>query len=71
MKKITKGKKTMQTYNALIKKGKLVTEVAGLAYESNDPNMEIDNLLNSALKYVPVKELIKWKKNYLKNKESA
>lgn len=69
--KNNKGENTMQTYNALIKKGKLVNEVADLAYESNDPNMEINNLLNSALKYVPVKELIKWKKNYLKIKENA
>jgi hypothetical protein len=59
----------MKTYEAILKKGKLVNELITLAYESDDSSLEIDSLLNSALKYVPVKELNKWKKQYLKTKE--
>jgi hypothetical protein len=43
-----------------------------IAYESDDYLAEIDGLLNSALKYVPIKVLKEWKQDYLKNnKENA
>jgi len=59
----------MKTYEAILKKGKLVNELITLAYESDDSNLVIEGLLDSALRYVPVKELNKWKKEYLKTKE--
>ena len=46
-----------KTYEQILKKAKLVGEVTTLAYESDDHRAEIDGLLNSALKYVPMKVL--------------
>lgn len=63
-----KGEK-MKTYEQILKKAKLVGEIETLVYESDDHNAEIDGLLNSALKYVPMKVLKEWKQNYLKNKK--
>ena len=56
-------------YESILKKNKLVSELVTFAYESDDSNFEIDSLLNSALKYVPIKELKKWKQQYINQKE--
>ena len=67
-----KGEKKMKTYEQILKKNRLVGEITTLAYESDDYLAEIDGLLNSALKYVPIKVLKEWKQDYLKNnKENA
>ena len=69
--KNNKGEK-MKTYEQILKKARLVGELTTLAYESDDYLAEIDGLLNSALKYVPIKVLKEWKQDYLKNnKENA
>ena len=59
----------MKTYEQILKKARLVGELTTLAYESDDYLAEIDGLLNSALKYVPIKVLNEWKQDYLKNKK--
>jgi len=66
--KTTKEKK-MKTYEQILKKAKLVGEIETLAYESDDHHAEVEGLLNSALKYVPMKVLKEWKQDYLKNKK--
>jgi len=59
----------MKNFKTFLKKAKLVGEITTLAYESDDHHAEIDGLLNSALKYVPMKVLKEWKQDYLKNKK--
>jgi hypothetical protein len=56
----------MKTYETILKKNKLVSEIIELTYECDD---SLEGLLDSALRYVPVKELKKWKQEYLKQKE--
>jgi len=58
-----------KTDEQILLKTKLSEELLGLAYESDDHNAEIDGLLNSALKYVPMKVLKEWKQDYLKKKK--